>query len=697
LTPVEQSLVDHVSCGEWFDLGTDDEVNDKAVMRSWGNSRTCRAVVIRDILRGRLAPHLDPHGLRLRGARIIGQLDLENLSTEVNLELKDCFLEEGLVARDAHLATFAMTGCQIDHPAEPPLDAERVTCSMLSLVGARIIGHADRGALNLAGAHIGSLLDCTGATLRNDSGPALNAHGLQVDQTMFLSDSFTAIGTGDNGAVDLAGAHVGGSFYCTGATLRNDSGRALNADGLQVDQTMFLSGSFTATATANNGAVNLIGAHVGGSLECEGATLRNDSGIALVADGLQVNQTMFLRGFTATGVGENGTVRLIGAHVGIILDCDRATLRNDSGPALNAEGLQVDHGMLLSSGFTASGVGGKGAVRLAGAHVGSYLNCTEATLRNDSGPALNAGSLQVDQTMLLSSGFTASGVGKNGAVNLAGAHVGGSLDCTGATLRNDSGPALFANALQVDQNMFLRDGFTATGAGDGATVDLTSTRVGGILGFAPKTLTHATDAQLRLAVDGLTYTGVPDTTSGTDWLDLLQDATRSYAAQPYQKLAAGYRALGDDRQARKTLMRQRRDQLRRNSPRPGWPERSWGRITHVTLGYGYQPWRALLFLAAVVVLSCALAVALGSHSALGQTDKTATPGRPCTVLQQVSVGLDLNLPVGTSVGRTSCDLTKDSTSATAASLTAASWVLRILAWVFAALFIAGFTSAVRKT
>ena len=142
-------------------------------------------------------------------------------------------------------------------------------------------------------------------------------------------------------------------------------------------------------------------------------------------------------------------------------------------------------------------------------------------------------------------------------------------------------------------------------------------------------------------------------------------------------------------------MAQRDDQLARADTR--WPERLWGRITKVTLGYGYQPWRALLFLAGVVALSCVLAVVLGAHGALAQTSKTATPGRSCTVVQQVSVGLDLNLPVGTSVARADCDLTKDSASVTAAWLTAAGWVLRLLAWVFAALFIAGFTSAVRKT
>ena len=61
------------------------------------------------------------------------------------------------------------------------------------------------------------------------------------------------------------------------------------------------------------------------------------------------------------------------------------------------------------------------------------------------------------------------------------------------------------------------------------------------------------------------------------------------------------------------------------------------------------------------------------------------------------MGLDLYLPVPTSLARTDCDLAKDPASATAAWLTAASWVIRLLLWAFAALFIAGFTGAVRKT
>jgi hypothetical protein len=155
------------------------------------------------------------------------------------------------------------------------------------------------------------------------------------------------------------------------------------------------------------------------------------------------------------------------------------------------------------------------------------------------------------------------------------------------------------------------------------------------------------------------------------------------------------RALGHEREAREVLMAQRDDQLARADTR--WPEWLWGKVTKITLGYGYQPWRALLFLAAVVALSCVLAVVLGAHGALAQAKDTAAAGQPCTVVQRVSVGLDLGLPVGTSLARAGCGLPKDAASAAAAWLAAAGWVLRVLAWVFAALFIAGFTGAVRKT
>ena len=51
---------------------------------------------------------------------------------------------------------------------------------------------------------------------------------------------------------------------------------------------------------------------------------------------------------------------------------------------------------------------------------------------------------------------------------------------------------------------------------------------------------------------------------------------------------------------------------------------------------------------------------------------------PCTVVQQVSVGLDLNLPVGTSVARVDCDVTRMARQPRPGC--PVGWVLRLLAW-----------------
>ena len=546
----------------------------------------------------------------------------------------------------------------------------------------------------LLGGHIG-LLSFEGAALNNSGGCALTSDGLRVDKVMFCRNGFTA-----QGEIRLPAARIGGRLYFDGAKLSNPGGRAFVASRLTVGQDMFCrnhGGPEHDQPFVAEGEVILAGAHIGGNLDCTGATLRNDSGPGLYADRLQVDQSVVLRdGFTAVGSGGDGAILLVRSHIGGHLDCTGAALRNDSGPALDAYSLQVGEGIHLFGGFTATASSSFCAVNLTGVYIGARLLCDGAALRNDSGPALVAyGGLQVGQGVFLRRGFTATGAGKNATITLTGARIGGNLDCTAATLRNDSGPALFAGGLQAGQDMDLTGGFAATGGGAYVTIDLTGAQVAGTLAFDPARLEHASDPHRRLGVDGLTYAGVPRQISARDWLRLLRDGTPGYAAQPYQQLAAGYRALGNERQARQILMAQRDDELTRADTR--WPERLWGKITKYTLGYGYQPWRALLFLAAVVAVSCVLAVVLGAHGALAQTSNTVTPGESCTVVQRISVGLDLNLPVGTTLARADCDLTTDSASATAAWLTAAGWVLRLLAWVFAALFIAGFTSAVRKT
>jgi hypothetical protein len=529
LTDVERRLVDYVTRGELLDLASSGPV-DEAAMRSWDNSRTIKATVLRDILRGRLAPDPDPHGLRLRGARIAGQLDLDHLTTKVAVEFFDCLLSEGLIVRDATLPFLGLWGCRLEHPTQPPLVADRLSAAALGLEGAVITADCKAGAVRLSGAHLGAL-DCTGATMRNDTGPALVANRLQVDRDVSLSDGFEAIGTGDVGAVRLPAAHLGSDLDCTDAKICNGTGPAL------------------------------------------------------VADRLRVDQNVLLRRFEAIGVGGDGTIRLLGAH----------------------------------------------------------------------------------------------------------AH--GQLDCTGARICNGSGSALAAHGLQVDQDVLLCDGFKAVSGGSGVTLDLRRARIGGILKFAPARLEHAAGAQALLDLDGLTYAGLPVGISAGDWLRLLRENTPSYAPQPYQQLASAHRAAGQDGEVRRILIAQRQAQIDRGAL-TGWAERAWARLTGLTLGYGYQPWRALIGLVVVAAIAVTLALTLGARGGVARVDPKPPTATQCSAVERVGVGLDLGLPLIKTGVRDHCDTTS---SITGQVLAAAGWGLQLLAWAFATLFVAGFTGAVRKT
>ncbi|MGH3534355.1 MAG: hypothetical protein ACRDQG_06520, partial [Pseudonocardiaceae bacterium] len=56
---------------------------------------------------------------------------------------------------------------------------------------------------------------------------ALDCDGLQVDGDVLLGDGFTATGQSDYGAVRLLGAHVKGQLNLNGARLTNETGPAL--------------------------------------------------------------------------------------------------------------------------------------------------------------------------------------------------------------------------------------------------------------------------------------------------------------------------------------------------------------------------------------------------------------------------------------------------------------------------------------
>ncbi|MFG2498553.1 hypothetical protein ACGFSB_10120 [Streptomyces sp. NPDC048441] len=378
----------------------------------------------------------------------------------------------------------------------------------LWLAGAHIVG-----TLDLAAAHLTRPLyleDCyfeaerpvllndarairvqlPGCHVRGFEGRAMHTQG-----DLCLSDGFTA-----EGEVQLQGAHIHGSLDCESGTFTNPGGGALSASRLVVD------GSVWFVVARVTGSAQLIGAQIGGQLNCAGSTFDNsdspqEDAVALEVYGVDVKGSMFLReGFTAVG-----EIRMSRSRIGGDLDCSQGEFRQVGARsrALNMYGMTVSGTMLCGKGFKATG-----EVRMCGARIGGELDLSDSRFVHGAAgdSAIRAERLTVESTMKCSEGFTATG-----GVDITGARIGGDLDCrtgtfTGASQRQK---ALDAKRITVQGTMKCSDGFTATGE-----VDLAGGHIGGDLVCGKGTFAAKGDGRKAIDAKRLTVQGTVQCSKG---------------------------------------------------------------------------------------------------------------------------------------------------------------------------------------
>ncbi|MGH3789086.1 MAG: hypothetical protein ACRDRG_21600 [Pseudonocardiaceae bacterium] len=632
---------------------------------------TIRAELLRELVLGHSGKRLDPLGLRIQGARITGTLDLTHVPAAVGLELRNCFFEHAVLLVSARLPWLTLAGSQL-----PVLDCDgfHVNGDVLLGDGFTATGQGDYGAVRLLGARVRGQLNFNGARLTNEAGPALIGDGLHVDGDLF-GGGFVASGHGELGAVRLPGAHIVGQLNLNSAELANQSGPALIGDGLHVDGGLVLAEGFTATGQYERGAVRLPGARIHGQLNLDGAALINPAGPALVGDHLQVSGGVFLDGFTATGHGEDGVVRLPDAHITGQLNLDRAELTNPAGPALIGDHLQVDSDM-FAEGLIAAGHSQDGTVRLADAHICGQLNLSHAKLTNQAGRALIGDHLQVDSDMF-AEGLTATGHSQDGAVRLPDANISGQLNLSHAKLTNPAGPVLDLEDAAAKHLFLPAHVICPHGSANRSSC------------AAPSN---------RLVLSGLAYTSL-HAVDWQEWLHLIIHHTRDYRPQPYRQLAGALRAIGHESTAREVLIAQQEDLYHRGElggrlvKGVHW---LWGTLA----GYGYRSSRAVLALLLALVISAGLGVAAG-HTPISpdrfvtaRTVASADPHSPCSVIEQIGVGIDRSVPLAPAGVRDRCDF--DTSSPAGQAFMAATWILQALIWTFAALAIAGYVGLIRQ-
>jgi len=432
-------------------------------------------------------------------------------------------------------------------------------------------------------------------------------------------------------------------------------------------------------------AVRVRGARIVGQLDLEAATLRcplqlegcwldHDAAPVLLrevtAPAIRIRGCWLPAGLDARQVTTRGDVdlqrcrvqgevRLLGGHVGGQLRLSGGKFRNAGGTALAADGLQVDHSVFCREGFEADG-----EVRLIGGHVGGQLVLTGGKFRNAGGTALAADGLQVDHSVFCRKGFEA-----DGEVRLIGGHVGGQMDLSGGMFRNAGGTALNAERVRVNGSLsWLPEEVTG--------------RVSFAFGSVGVWADSVNALDTPVVLDRLQYDAVfpvpPEVTAArrVAWLNRDPDG---YSPQPYSQLAAVYRTEGHDRAARQVLVASQARRRRQRSGWRGWAGRTWGGLLWATAGYGYRPWLALLWLAALIV-GGALVV-----DWLPQRDFARASGAP--TFNALLYTLDVLLPF--------IDLGYSKWVAVSAAQVV-TVVLVVLGWVLATAVIAAFAGVLRR-
>jgi len=208
LEPPEQVLLESASAGMYLDLAGDGRVDHQA-MSEWGPGRTVRAAVLRHLLVGPQGD-VDSKGVRLRGARISGQLDLESVALRWPLVLEDCYLDspEPVSLDYATAPRIALSRCRV---------VGGLTANLLVVTtGLNLSGSTFEGVVLLFDADITGNLACrdTKLTGSDQFGNALVGDRMKVSGSVHLDEGFTAAG-----AVRLAGANITGQLSCLDARI----------------------------------------------------------------------------------------------------------------------------------------------------------------------------------------------------------------------------------------------------------------------------------------------------------------------------------------------------------------------------------------------------------------------------------------------------------------------------------------------
>jgi hypothetical protein len=540
-------------CGDWPDPKSEDD-------RAWLDPKLCRTITagfLVDILaRSALRDALSYKGVDLRGAKVLGDVDLGFAKLDRPIQITNSRFEGAISLRDAHSEHIVYLGDSLVAGAVN-LSSFR-SASDLSLARTTI----REGNLSLDYAAIAGFLDMTGIICTGN----LYAGSLHVGGQLYMGSDKNNKASFNN--VTLRDAKIGDQLSLAGGAFDGD----LDAEELQVGGSIYMYSEGKNKATFKK-KVNLTGAKVAGDIVMDGADFDGD----LAADHLQVGGALLMRS-TKEYQARFKNVALGSAKITAQLSMVGARFDGD----LTAGFLEVEGSLLMFS--DGANKASFKSVDLSSAKITGQLSMDGASLDG----ALAADSLQVGDAVYMRSGDTNKASFKN--VDLDYATVKGTLDMSGAVFVRE----VSARGLRVAGDVVLRNiatdarftmsfaqlgGNMDLGGANLSVLDLRGASIAGELRLGDKTsmigwlppegwvdmvdLRNAHVGSLsdnkyswpkHLFLDGFSFahlggyeadSGTEMVGRGADWWDRNFAQLDDFDSTPYEQLAAAFTAAGN--------------------------------------------------------------------------------------------------------------------------------------------------------
>jgi hypothetical protein len=281
LSEAEKRMLETATKGEPAICGQNDKDDDPdnapSNGQNWLPSRTIRADILEWLCTTDIAAKVGRQGIHIYAAKITGILKFAYTSISFPLRFQRCVFTHDISFKHARIPSLILDGSWTRTILADGID---VANNVLLIAGFHSIGQVLFRDAKIGGNFRtdGALFEyAEGTTFDLQSENSLGCDRMNVNGGVFLSRAEKPAQSTFKGEVGLAGAFIGSNLECDGGTFHNQDKIAIRADRIKVIGAVYLRNQFS-----SKGAVRFLNAQMD-VFDCGNGTFDGDGTIALIA------------------------------------------------------------------------------------------------------------------------------------------------------------------------------------------------------------------------------------------------------------------------------------------------------------------------------------------------------------------------------------------------------------------------------